>query len=185
MFQKIEPIAIGLIFGIFIYQVVVEVILFQYILVSPTILKTFVLLVFVALPVIVIIYFLFASKRNAVPGALDNLSAVAPVMCIAKILKEWKDNNPELYPNNTEVQVVITGCEECGCKGAEQFALKHAEEYNTIDTTIVNMDTMSESRVQGIFNKEGLIDFPPEINNILIGPMPPIAGGTDARGFMK
>lgn len=197
VFQNIEPVAIGLIVSIFIYQVVVEVILFSYMLISPTILKTFMLLFLIALPVIIIMYFLFASKRNAVPGALDNLSAVAPVMCIAKVLKEWKDNNPELYPNNTEVQIVITGCEECGCKGAEQFAIKHAEEYNTIDTTAVNMDTMSESRVQGIFNKEGLQDFPPEINDILIescnvlgykyiiGPMPVIAGGTDARGFMK
>jgi Zn-dependent M28 family amino/carboxypeptidase len=140
---------------------------------------------------------MFANKRRAVPGALDNLSAVAPVMCIAKILKEWKENYPDLYPNNTEVQVVVTGCEECGCKGAEQFAIKHAEEYNKIDTTAVNMDTMAESRVQSIFNKEGLQDFPPEINDLLIeccnelgykysiGACPPVAGGTDARGFMK
>ena len=197
VFQNIEPIAIVLILGIFFYQLIIEISLFFYLITSPTILKTTIVAFLYAIPVILLLYFFFANKRKAVPGALDNLSAVAPVMCIAKILKEWKENYPDLYPNNTEVQVVITGCEECGCKGAEQFAIKHAEEYNKIDTTAVNMDTMAESRVQSIFNKEGLQDFPPEINDLLIeccnelgykysiGACPPVAGGTDARGFMK
>lgn len=197
VFKYMEPIASILILGVFAYQVIIEILLFSYLFLSPTILKTTVVVFLQALPAMALHYFLFASKKHAVPGALDNLSAVAPVMCVAKVLKDWKDNNSELYPNNTEVKIVITGCEECGCKGAEQFALKHAEEYNTIDTTAVNMDTMSESRVQGIFNKEGLQDFPPEINDLIIesckelgykysiGPMPVVAGGTDARGFMK
>jgi len=197
VFQNMEPIAYGLILSVFAYQFIIEIVLFSYILVNPTILKTTIVLVLQALPSMFLHYFMFANKKKAVPGALDNLSAVAPLMCIAKILKEWKEKYPELYPNNTEVQVVITGCEECGCKGAEQFALKHAEEYNNIDTTAVNMDTMAESRVQSIFNKEGLQDFPPEINDLLIdccddlgykysiGACPPVAGGTDARGFMK
>ena len=197
VFQNMEPIAYVLILSIFIYQVIIEIFLFSFLWLGPTILKTTIVAFLHALPAMSLHYFMFASKKHTVPGALDNLSAVAPVMCIAKILKDWKDTNHELYPNNTEVQVVITGCEECGCKGAEQFAIKHAEEYNKIDTTAVNMDTMAESRFQGIFNKEGIKDFPPEINDLLvescndlgykymIGPCPPVAGGTDARGFMK
>ena len=197
VFQNIEPIAIVLILGIFIYQLTIEIVLFSYLLINSSILKTTIVAFLYAIPVILLLYFLFANKRKAVPGALDNLSAVAPVMCIAKILKEWKDNNSNLYPKNTEVQVVVTGCEECGCKGAEQFAIKHAEEYNQIDTTAVNMDTLCESRYQAIFNKEGIKDFPKEITDLLIecchdlgykytiGPCPPVAGGTDARGFMK
>ena len=166
-------------------------------MINPTILKTTNIAFLYAIPVILLLYFLFASKKNAVPGATDNLSAVAPVMCIAKILKEWKDNYPELYPQNTEVIIAVTGCEECGCRGAEQFAIKHDAEYNKIDTTAVNMDTLAESRYQMIFDKEGLADFPPEINDLLIeccndlgykykiGHCPPVGGGTDARGFMK
>jgi hypothetical protein len=197
VFKHMEPMAYVLILGIFVYQVIIEISLFSYLLITPTILKTTTILFLYAIPVLFLEYFMFTNKKHAVPGALDNLSAVAPVMCIAKVLKDWKDNNSELYPNNTEVKIVITGCEENGCRGAEQFALKHADEYNAIDTTVVNMDTMSESRIQGIFNKEGLQDFPPEINDILIeccndldykysiGPMSVVAGGTDARGFMK
>jgi len=197
VFKHMELSATVLILGIFAYQLVIEISLFTYLVINPTIMKNTIVLFLYIIPVLILQYFLFASKKHAVPGALDNLSAVAPVMCIAKVLKDWKENNSDLYPNNTEVKVVLTGCEENGCRGAEQFAIKHAEKYNVIDTTVVNMDTMSESRIQGIFNKEGLQDLPPEINDILIeccndlgykysiGPMSVVAGGTDARGFMK
>ncbi len=197
VFKNMELMAYVLILGIFIYQVIIEIFFFSYMIMNPTILKTTVIAFLYAIPVMILLYFMFANKRHAVPGAIDNLSAVAPVMCVAKILKEWKDNNSELYPKNTEVQVVITGCEENGCRGAEQFAIKHAEEYNKIDTTAVNMDSMAEARFVGIFNKEGITDFPPEVCDLIvesckdlgykyhIGPCSPIGGGTDARGFMK
>jgi putative aminopeptidase FrvX len=95
------------------------------------------------------------------------------------------------------VVIGIFGSEEPGCRGAEAFAQKHAEEYNKIDTTCVNFESLTETRHQGIFNKEGTLEFPKEIVNLLaqcceelgyepdVGPCPPIAGGTDARGLAK
>ena len=89
------------------------------------------------------------------------------------------------------------GSEENGCRGAEAFAKKHKKEFDEIDSTIVNMDTLTLTHHQFIFNKEGVFEFPPEISNLLaecckelgykysVGPMPPIAGGTDSRGFVK
>jgi Zn-dependent M28 family amino/carboxypeptidase len=185
------------ILGISVYQIIIEILLFTYLFINPMILKTIIVFFLCGLPAYIVLYFLFANKKHTVPGAIDDLTGVAVTSCIAKVLKDWKDNNPELYPKNTEVQVVLTGCEENGCRGAEQFAIKHAEEYNKIDTTAIALESFTESRYQTIFNKEGLINMPPEIIDALaeccndlgyeykVIPCPPVGGGTDSRGFMK
>ena len=59
------------------------------------------------------------------------------------------------------------------------------------------MESLIETKHQGIFNKEGTLDFPADIVNLLaqcceelgykhdVSACPPISGGTDARGFAK
>jgi Zn-dependent M28 family amino/carboxypeptidase len=118
---------------------------------------------------------------------------------LAKILKEWKEKYPNLYPQNTEVIIAIVGCEEVGLRGAEAFANKHAKEYNNIDTTCVNIDSLTESRWQTILKREDTTrtDLSPEVYNLLaecckdlgikhqIIKLSAFGGGTDAVGLIR
>jgi len=110
----------------------------------------------------------FVSKK-ATPGATDNLTGVASIMGVAKILNDWKKQFPELLPKNTEVIVTIMGSEEIGLRGALAFARAHAEEFNEIDTTVVNCDSLTESKSQTIFTRENTTrtDLSPEVYNLL------------------
>ncbi|MHA1150166.1 MAG: M20/M25/M40 family metallo-hydrolase [Promethearchaeota archaeon] len=196
-FSQITPFAQALILGVTAYSVVIEILMFQYVFIEPTLVKNAILLTIIAIPSFIALFF-FAS-RKATPGAIDNLTAVAPCMCVAKILKEWKEKYPELMPKNTEVVIAIVGSEEIGLRGSEAFAKKHAEEYNKIDTTVVNLESLTESKYQGIFTREQTTrtDLSPEVYNLLaecckdlgieykLEEMPGIAGGTDAAGFVR
>jgi len=120
-------------------------------------------------------------------------------MCFGKVVKEWKDQKPEYFPKNTEVVVSIVGCEEIGLRGSEAFGKKHAAEYNKIDTTVVNLESLTRSEGQAIFKRENTTrtDLSPEVYNLLsrcckdlrimhlVVDMPGIAGGTDAAGFVR
>ncbi|MHA1439675.1 MAG: M28 family metallopeptidase [Promethearchaeota archaeon] len=196
-FSNMSIIGYILIISCTIYSIFIDIWLLPIIWTNPTLLNTAILLFFTALPSLSALFF-FVSKK-ATPGAIDNLTAVAPSICIAKILKEWKDKYPELFPKNTEVIISIVGSEELGLRGSEAFAKKHAEEYNKIDTTVVNMESLTESGYQGIFTKERTTrtDLSPEVYNLLVESckdlgikykleeMPGIAGGTDAAGFVR
>ena len=66
-----------------------------------------------------------------------------------------------------------------------------------IDTTCVNLESLSESRYQKIFKSELAVDLSPEVYNLLVKcceelgieyklvDCPGVAGGTDARGLVK
>jgi hypothetical protein len=88
VFQNIEPVAIALIVAVTAYNVVIDILMAPIVLVDSNFLKTATLLFLNGLPSFIMLYFLFASKKHASMGATDNLSAVAPAMCIAKILHE-------------------------------------------------------------------------------------------------
>ncbi|MHA1335805.1 MAG: M28 family metallopeptidase [Promethearchaeota archaeon] len=195
--QKIKGFVQVIIIGIVIYSIIMDILLFDYVFTDPSLTKASMLLLINSIPSFVALFF-FVSKK-ATPGAIDNLTAVAPAMCIAKILKDYKEKHPDKFPKNTEVIIAIVGCEEIGLRGSEAFAKKHAEEYNKIDTTVVNFESLTESRYQGIFTKEKTTrtDLSPEVYNLLakcceelnidykLEEMPGIAGGTDAAGFVR
>ncbi|MHA1270612.1 MAG: M28 family peptidase [Candidatus Helarchaeota archaeon] len=186
-----------LMIGVISYQVIINVILFNFIFTNPTLIKTVCLLFFNSIQFLIGMTF-FASEK-AVPGALDNLSACAIVSCVGKVLSDWKQKYPNLYPKNTEVILVMFGCEEVGVKGAEAFAEKHAEEFNKIDTTCIALDTIGDSELINIFSREGStrIDFHPDVYNLLVecakelnlnyklSEQPFISGGTDGSGLVK
>jgi len=198
-FSKITPFATALILAVTGYSIVIDILLWDYLFIISeiTLLKTSILLFLISIPSFIALFF-FAS-RKATPGAIDNLTAVAPCMCIAKVVKEWKEKYPELAPKNTEVVIAIVGCEEIGLRGAYAFAVKHSQEYNKIDTTCVNLESLTESGYQGIFTRENTTrtDLSPEVYNLLeescsdlgieckLEEMPGIAGGTDAAGLVK
>ncbi len=186
-----------LILGIVVYQILVSFSLFEYIMTNPSGFKTAILVLLNYLPFI-IAFILFISKEG-VPGALDNLSAVAIAMCVAKILKDWKTAYPNRFPKNTEVVIALFGSEESGCNGSKAFAKRHAAEYNQIDTTCVNMDTIADPEIIWIFKRESSvrIDFDPETVKLLaesaeelnlnykVGNQPWVSGGSDASGLTK
>jgi len=86
-----------------------------------------------------------------VPGAVDNLSAVAIVLALGKILKK----NKEIVPNNTEIRLISFGCEEAGLRGAFRYVEKHFDELKRFEAECINMDA--------IHSKDNItiIDFEP------------------------
>ncbi len=196
-FSNMSRIGMVLILAVTGYSILIDIIFFPMVLNKPTLVTTALFLLLIAAPSFVALFF-FVSKK-ATPGAVDNLTAVAPCMCVAKVVSEWKKKNPEKFPKNTEVVVAIVGCEELGLRGSEAFAKRHAAEYNKIDTTVVNLESLTECAYQGIFTRENTTrtDLSPEVYNLLaecckdldikykLEEMPGIAGGTDGAGFVR
>jgi len=196
-FSYIKPIGIIVILAVTAYSLVIDILMFGIVFTEPTLQKTGFMLMISAIPSFFALWFF--SGRKATPGAIDNLTAVATAMCFGKVVKEWKDQKPEYFPKNTEVVVSIVGCEEIGLRGSEAFGKKHAAEYNKIDTTVVNLESLTRSEGQAIFKRENTTrtDLSPEVYNLLsrcckdlrimhlVVDMPGIAGGTDAAGFVR
>ncbi len=186
-----------LMISVIIYQLVINLVLFKFLFTNPTLVKTIGLLFLNSIQFLIgMTYF---SSKKAVPGALDNLSACAIVACIGKILNDWREKYPNLYPKNTEVILAMFGCEEVGVKGAEAFAEKYSNEYNKIDTSCIALDTIGDPELLNIFTREGStgIDFHPDVYNLLarcakendvnyrISVQPWVSGGTDGSGLVK
>ncbi|MDD1776726.1 MAG: M28 family metallopeptidase, partial [Candidatus Helarchaeota archaeon] len=196
-FTKITPITFLLLLGLLGYYLLYNIFLFNYVMTDVSLFKTALLLILAVLPYFTALFF-FINKKG-VPGALDNLSAIAISVCVAKILKDWKDHYPHLLPKNTEVVIALVGCEEIGCRGSGSFAKTHAAEYNQIDTTCIAMDTMGDPELLRILKRESSTrtDFDPPTFNLLadcakelhlnykILDQPWVSGGTDASGIAK
>jgi len=196
-FTKVSPLAMILFCALLAYSLTYNLILFNYVMTDPSLFKTDLILILGSIPYFTALFF-FLSKEG-VPGALDNLSAVAVSACVAKVLKDWKTHYPELFPKNTEVVIALVGCEEIGDRGSLAFGKTHAAEYNQIDTTCVVMDTMGDPELLRIFKRESStrIDFDAPTYNLLaecakelklnykILDQPWVSGGTDASGLVK
>ncbi|MFO8018749.1 MAG: M28 family peptidase [Promethearchaeia archaeon] len=196
-FKNFDILAVIVILAITAYTILIDILFWNYIFVNPTLVKTAQFLFMLSIPSFGTLFF-FVSKK-ATPGAVDNLTAVAPCMCIAKILDDWKEQNSDLVPDNTEVVIAIMGCEEVGLRGSEAFAKRHAEEYNQIDTTCINFESLTIARFIRIYTRENTTrtDLSPEVYNLLakackelgfeikMGEMPGIAGGTDGAGLVR
>lgn len=197
IFRNIERRAKLITMAHIAYVMVATAFLVPFVWGDLTLLGTAILLFAVNVPTLVALVF-FASNK-ATPGAVDNLSAVAPAMAVAKVVHDFKEHHPERFPKHTEVVVGIVGCEEVGLRGSEAFARRHAGEYNQIDTTVVNMESISDTSVVKIYTKEnttGTVLTPAVYNlleecakeldiNYVVDHMPAVAGGTDAAGFVR
>jgi len=93
----------------------------------------------------------FGDKANTVPGAVDNLSAVAIVLALGKYLSSHKN----IVPKNTEIRLISFGCEEAGLRGAFRYVSAHFNELKKYDAECVNMDTIQSK------NNISIIDFEP------------------------
>jgi hypothetical protein len=142
--------------------------------------------------------FLFLG-RDAVVGALDNLSAVGVVFGIADLIKNLNQDQRQKLLQETEIMILFTGAEEAGDRGAEAFSKLHAPEYNKIDTMVVNLESLTDSALQKIVVEEKTTrtKCDPRIYKLLgkaaeemgivyqFQALPEIAGGTDCAGFAK
>jgi hypothetical protein len=165
------------------------------------------ILFLISIPALIGLFFFVSSgeKANKVPGAVDNLSAVAIVLAIGKILKK----NKEIIPNNTEIRLISFGCEEAGLRGAFRYVEKHHDELKRLDAECINMDAIqskdnisiidfepstrtkhSEIVVEKIFNasKSSQIEVKTSAlggSNIFEKIFGQVTGGTDATAFSK
>ncbi len=88
-------------------------------------------------------FFKDSSERgNVVPGAVDNLSAVAVVLAIGKYVKA----HPGIVPTGTEIRLISFGCEEAGLRGAYRYVETHREELGRSDFQLVNMDGLQSPK---------------------------------------
>jgi len=111
------------------------------------------ILFLIGIPAFIGLFFLvsFGKKANNVPGAVDNLSAVAIVLAIGKIIKRNKD----IVPTNTEIRLISFGCEEAGLRGAFRYVDKHIDELKRFEVECINMDAIQSK------DNISIIDFEP------------------------
>ncbi|NHI91617.1 MAG: M28 family peptidase [Candidatus Lokiarchaeota archaeon] len=193
-FTRVTPQTTILLSSLILYYLIIDVIIGLF-FIDSSLFKTLVLLLLNSIP-----YFyglIFWLDKKAVPGACDNLTAVAICCCIAKILNDWKNTNK--FPKDTEVVIALFGCEEIGSKGAEAFGLSHKAVYNKIDSTCICLDTIEDAETIKIFTRENSTrtDYDPKIYNLLdesakelkinhaVEQQPGITGGTDGSGVVR
>jgi Peptidase family M28 len=149
------------------------------------------------LPVCVFIGFTFTERGKdggSVPGAIDNLSAVAVILMIGRILKR----HPEFQPSDTEIRLVSFGCEEAGTRGSRAYVRAHETELKAADATVINVESIYDPEIE-IFtgDRNGTMKNSPEVVRRLaeaaerarvpgrIAPFPFAGGGTDALPFRE
>jgi len=151
------PIIIFLGLGILILWLVLSLLILSLSLVGLLVYKTFfnitIWIFIVGFPVLIALL-LFVSpgeRANKVPGAVDNLSAVAIVLGIGKYLQTHK----EIIPKGTEIRLISFGCEEAGLRGAYRYVENHYNELKDFNAECINMDGIQSK------DKVSIIDFEP------------------------
>ena len=91
-----------------------------------------------SIPFFIAILF-FINWRVICDGANDNLTANYAAMGVIKEMAE----NDKRY-ENTEVCCMLAGAEEAGIRGSVNYAKRHQDELNEVETIVIAMDTMRE-----------------------------------------
>ena len=114
--------------------------------------NTFFLVVGIILCVFVVPYIgflFFQSYTKSVPGANDNLSGCLTSMAVLKLMAE-----SDVRFENTDVQVLLTGSEEAGLRGAKAYAETHEKELKEIETVVVACDTMRDLEYMAVYDRD-------------------------------
>lgn len=96
---------------------------------------------------------IFNTVGNNSSGALDNASAVAVNLILAKVFKK----NP---PNNMNLQFVMTGSEELGLNGAFDYVQKHKNELDPENTYFIVIDSPNMGENGVLLTDYGLFKRP-------------------------
>ncbi len=149
------------------------------------------------LPVSIFIGFTFTERDKgggSVPGAIDNLSAVATLLAIGRVMKR----HPEWQPADTEIRLLSFGSEEAGARGSLAYVRAHEAELRAADAVFVNFESLYDPEIE-IFtgDRNGTIRNSPDIVDALVqaavdvqvpfrvSPFPFAGGGTDAMPFRE
>ncbi len=109
------------------------------------------LLIIGLFPLVCLFFFVSPGKAaNKVPGAVDNLSAVAIVLGLGRYLRR----NKEIIPKNMEIRLISFGCEEAGLRGAYRYVEAHLDELKKYNAVCVNMDAIQSADKISFIKKE-------------------------------
>lgn len=139
------------------------------------------------------LYFM-VNYGKVVDGANDNLSGC--YMGIA-ILKALKDEGVEL--ENTEIGVVLSGCEEAGIRGSRAWCEAHKGEFNDVPTFFFSYDTIHDPKylMANYRDLNGTIKTDKDVSDLFMeaaaavgvpckkGWVPPLGGATDSAAFAE
>ncbi len=142
-----------------------------------------------------LVYMLFHTY-HPVLGAFDNLSGVAVVLGIGKILSENK-NNHEIFPKNTKVYLISFAGEEAGLRGSKRYLSAHFDELKEEGIMVVNLESIAKKNIVIIQDREPgigakhdpkiykpILEIAKKINPIAkLSPLP--FGASDAAVFNK
>lgn len=139
------------------------------------------------------LYFM-VNYGKVVDGANDNLSGC--YMGIA-ILKALKDEGVEL--ENTEIGVVLSGCEEAGIRGSRAWCEAHKGEFDDVPTFIFSYDTIHDPKylMANYRDLNGTVKTDKDVSDLFMeaaeavnvpckkGWVPPLGGATDSAAFAE
>jgi len=141
------------------------------------------------------LFFFFLSDK-AVPGAMDDMSAVAIIDATGRYLHESRDGGG-FYPENTEVVLLATSSEEAGLRGAKRYVKKHLAELKRTPTYGIFLESTADERhlmaatselFTGAKHDRGLVEMACKIAAGRGWPIKSRAiplGATDAAAFSK
>jgi hypothetical protein len=94
-----------------------------------------------------VIFTLLFQRRGEggglVPGAVDNLSACAVTVSMARFLA----GHPELIPADTEIRFITFGSEEAGLRGSKRYVRRHLDELRRLDARLLNYEMIAHPLV--------------------------------------
>jgi hypothetical protein len=145
----------------------------------------------------VVLPFAFFHTRDLVPGAMDDLTAVAVLAGLGRCLRDARDGKEGFFPRHTEVVLLGLSSEEAGLRGAMRYAARHREEHRALPTRGIFLDGIYDERFLMINRREistgakldprlvGLASETAEAlgYSIKVGVIP--LGATDASAFAR
>jgi len=132
-------------------------------MVLPILLNYIFLITLVAAAIVMIPFFSKVISKTSVPGANDNLSALAVCLAATQYFSQQKNKL-----KNSELWFVSFGCEEIGIRGSKRFVSKYFE--NIINAYHINFDLVGERGCQPYIDMKeemGFVKLSPEVCNIL------------------
>lgn len=102
----------------------------------------------------IVLPFAFFHTRDLVPGAMDDLTAVAVLAGLGRCLRDARDGKGGFFPRHTEVVLLGLSSEEAGLRGAKRYAARHREEHRALPTHGIFLDGIYDERFLMVNRKE-------------------------------
>jgi len=159
------------------------------------VLSQWVALAFLILGIFEIPYLFFTTDR-VVPGAGDNMIAVAIAAEIGKLFGDSKKAGRNLL-KHTRLIILSVDAEEAGLRGARAYVKRHKDELLKTKTYVLNMDTIYHLKNLNFFSYDlnSTVRLSPQMAaecvevarslgyNAIVSRMSPGGGATDAAAF--